>query len=84
MSLAAQDLIELLRLAQGGAGALTQHLLREIAGNLIAFGVADSRTTIGSRPVPDRLVTSPSSKHASHANVTKMSCSPHVCIAARP
>ncbi|AOJ07131.1 hypothetical protein WS71_07240 [Burkholderia mayonis] len=43
MSLAAQDLIELLRLARGGAGALTQHLLREIAGNLIAFGVSDSR-----------------------------------------
>lgn len=43
MSLAAQDLIELLRLAQGGAGALTLHLLREIAGNLIAFGVADCR-----------------------------------------
>ncbi|EIP86755.1 putative bacteriophage protein [Burkholderia humptydooensis MSMB43] len=43
MSLAAQDLIELLRLAQGGAGALTQHLLREVAGNLIAFGVADCR-----------------------------------------
>ncbi|AOJ83684.1 hypothetical protein WS86_23885 [Burkholderia savannae] len=43
MSLAAQDLIELLRLAQGGAGALTQHLLREVAGNLIACGVADCR-----------------------------------------
>lgn len=43
MSLIAQDLIELLRLAQGGAGALTQHLLRELATNLIAPGVADMR-----------------------------------------
>jgi hypothetical protein len=43
MSRTAQDLIELQRLAQGGAGALTQHLLREIAKNLIAAGVADAR-----------------------------------------
>jgi hypothetical protein len=41
MSQAAKDLIELLRLARGGAGALTQHLLRELAKNLIAPGVAD-------------------------------------------
>lgn len=40
MSRTAQDLIELLRLAEGGAGALTQHLLRELARNLIASGVA--------------------------------------------
>jgi hypothetical protein len=40
MSRAAQDLIELQRLAQGGAGALTQHLLREVAKTLIAPGVA--------------------------------------------
>ena len=40
MSRAAQDLIALQRLAQGGAGALTQHLLREVAMNLIAPGVA--------------------------------------------
>ena len=39
MSHAAQDLIELLRLAQGGAGALTQHLLREVAKSLIAAGI---------------------------------------------
>jgi hypothetical protein len=43
MSPIAQDLIELLRLAQGGAGALTQHLLRELARSLIAPGVADAR-----------------------------------------
>ena len=43
MSRIAQDLIELKRLTEGGAGALTQHLLREIAANLIAFGVADQR-----------------------------------------
>lgn len=41
MSLIAQDLIELQRLAQGGAGALTEHLLREVAQNIIAPGVAD-------------------------------------------
>jgi hypothetical protein len=43
MSRIAQDLIELKRLTEGGAGALTQHLLREIAAKLIAFGVADQR-----------------------------------------
>ncbi|WP_082727908.1 hypothetical protein [Burkholderia mayonis] len=43
MSLAAQDLLELMRLAQGGAGALTEHLLREVALNLIGVGVADER-----------------------------------------
>jgi NADH:ubiquinone oxidoreductase subunit E len=43
MSHAAKDLIELLRLAQGGAGTLTQHLLREVAKNLIAPRVADVR-----------------------------------------
>jgi hypothetical protein len=44
MSRIAQDLLELKRLTQGGAGALTQHLLREVAANLIAFGVADLRS----------------------------------------
>jgi hypothetical protein len=44
MSTAAKDLIELQRLAQGGAGALTQHLLREVAKNLIALGVAAVRS----------------------------------------
>jgi hypothetical protein len=44
MSLIAQDLIELQRLCQGGAGALTEHLLREVANNLIAPGVADVRS----------------------------------------
>ena len=43
MSYAAQDLIELQRLAQGGAGALTQHLLREVAKSIIATGIADAR-----------------------------------------
>jgi hypothetical protein len=43
MSQAAQDLIELRRLAEGGAGALTEHLLREIALNIIAPGVRDQR-----------------------------------------
>ncbi|KWE82273.1 hypothetical protein WL80_26435 [Burkholderia ubonensis] len=43
MSRAAQDLIELQRLAQSGAGALTEHLLRELAKSLIAEGVSDVR-----------------------------------------
>ena len=43
MSRFAQDLIELQRLCLGGSGALTQHLLREIACSLIAAGVADER-----------------------------------------
>lgn len=43
MSQIAEDLIELKRLAEGGAGALTEHLLREVAANLIAHGVADQR-----------------------------------------
>jgi hypothetical protein len=43
MSTLAEDLIELKRLAQGGAGALTEHLLREVALNLIAQGVRDER-----------------------------------------
>jgi hypothetical protein len=43
MSTLAADLIELQRLAQGGAGALTEHLLREVALNLIAEGVRDEK-----------------------------------------
>jgi len=43
VSHAAQDLLELQRLAQGGAGALTQHLLRAMANSLITPGVADAR-----------------------------------------
>jgi len=42
MSYSAQNLIELQRLAQGGAGALTQHLLREMASSIITPGVADA------------------------------------------
>ncbi|ARL90983.1 hypothetical protein [Burkholderia pseudomallei] len=56
MSLAAQDLLELMRLAKGGAGALTEHLLREIALNLIAPGVADAR-----------LLTNPARSAGNHA-----------------
>jgi hypothetical protein len=43
MSERARDLFELKRLAQGGAGALTEHLLREVAASLIASGVIDFR-----------------------------------------
>lgn len=43
MSQAAQDLFELIRLSQGGAGALTEHLLQETVVNIIAPGVADTR-----------------------------------------
>lgn len=43
MSRIAKDLLELKRLTQGGAGALTQHLLREVAASLIASGVNDQR-----------------------------------------
>ena len=44
MSVLAKDLLELRRLAQGGAGALTEHLLKEVAVNLISPGVADERS----------------------------------------
>lgn len=44
MSQTALDLLELVRLSQGGAGALTEHLLQEVARNLIAEGVADERS----------------------------------------
>lgn len=44
MSQAAHDLIELQRLAQGGAGALTEHLLREVAQNIISQGVENARS----------------------------------------
>lgn len=40
MSKLAKDLFELKRLADGGAGALTEHLLREVALGLIAEGVS--------------------------------------------
>lgn len=46
MSQAAEDLIELKRLAdsdEGHAGALTEHLLRTLALNIIAPGVNDQR-----------------------------------------
>jgi hypothetical protein len=43
MSVLAKDLFELRRLAQGGGGALTEHMLREVAAELIAEGVRDER-----------------------------------------
>lgn len=43
MSVLAKDLFELKRLADGGSGALIEHLLREIAVGLIAEGVANER-----------------------------------------
>lgn len=43
MSELAKDLLELKRLSDGGAGALTDHLLHEVAANLIAEGVRDER-----------------------------------------
>jgi hypothetical protein len=39
MSNDAQDILELMRLAVGGAGTLTQHLLREYAARIIGSGV---------------------------------------------
>jgi hypothetical protein len=39
MSLLASDLLELRRLAEGGAGALTETLLHEVAAALIAAGI---------------------------------------------
>lgn len=43
MSQLAGDLMELRRLANGGADALTETLLREVAAELIAEGVRDER-----------------------------------------
>ena len=43
MSLLAKDLLELLREIPRPHGALTEHLLRELAINLIAPGVQDER-----------------------------------------
>lgn len=43
MSTQAKDLIELIRLAEGGAGALVEHLLQAVALNIIAEGVEDDR-----------------------------------------
>lgn len=43
MSQLAIDLLELLRLRGNERGALIEHLLREVALNLIAPGVADVR-----------------------------------------
>lgn len=43
MSTLAGDLLELRRLAEGGAGALTELLLHEVAAALIAEGVRDER-----------------------------------------
>ncbi|WP_321948090.1 hypothetical protein [Paraburkholderia sp. J10-1] len=43
MTAIAKALIELLGIARGDAGALTQHLLVELAGSLITPGVASVR-----------------------------------------
>lgn len=43
MSQPAEDLIELKRLAEGGAGALTEKLLREYAARIIGSGLRDER-----------------------------------------
>ena len=43
MSELARDLFELRRLALGGAGALIEHLLREVAARLISSGLRDFR-----------------------------------------
>jgi hypothetical protein len=43
MSVLAKDLFELQRLARCGAGALTEHMLQEVAAALIAEGVRDER-----------------------------------------
>lgn len=43
MSSLALDLMELRRLSEGGAGALTDTLLHEVAAALISEGVRDER-----------------------------------------
>jgi hypothetical protein len=43
MSERALDLKELIRLAQGGCGALTETLLREVAARIIASGLRDEK-----------------------------------------
>jgi len=50
MSSPEKNLIELQRLAQGGAGALTQHLLREVAKSLCAPSVVDAKPKSGEIP----------------------------------
>lgn len=47
MSQLAQNLFELQRLKGKGGGALTDHLLREVAADLISEGVAADVVTIG-------------------------------------
>lgn len=43
MSDLALDLKELMRLAHGGCGALTEKLLHEVAARIIASGLRDDR-----------------------------------------
>jgi len=43
MSTLAKDLFELRQLVQDGAGALSQHMLAEVAAALIAEGCRDER-----------------------------------------
>jgi len=49
MSRTAQALIELRRLAAGGAGALTDHLLHEVAAHLVAPAKSEEQHTVCSR-----------------------------------
>ncbi|WP_459716073.1 hypothetical protein [Paraburkholderia sp. 2C] len=44
MSVLAEKLLELMRLAEGGMGALTEHLLRALATDLIATDAAEQRS----------------------------------------
>jgi hypothetical protein len=44
MSVLAKDLFELQRLSRCAGGALTEHMLREVAAELIAEGVRDERS----------------------------------------
>jgi hypothetical protein len=47
MSHSAQDLIELMRLARCGGGALTQHLLREVAMSILSTGAGLASERVG-------------------------------------
>ena len=59
MSRTAQTLLELRRLAQAGGGALTEHLLHEVAAQLIEFGADDAAhngdSHVGKHAVPEQV-----------------------------
>jgi hypothetical protein len=46
MSVLATKLLELMRLADGGMGALTEHLLREVARHLVDDETAAPHATV--------------------------------------